>query len=69
MNGWLSEQLAVLLDPARSGPIVVLDPDELIGPGDRAELEQEIDIWTADDWVAMRRAVLACPARGQCFSR
>lgn len=56
MNGWLSEQLAVLLDPARSGPIVVLDPDELIGPGDRAELEQEIDIWTADDWVAMRRA-------------
>lgn len=56
MNSWLREQLAVLDDPTRTGPIVVLDPDRLVGPSVCASIEENHELWTVDDWGSLRRA-------------
>lgn len=53
MRKWLREQLKGALD--RSGPIYILDPDEVVWPDEISDELDECEIETVEDWFALRK--------------
>lgn len=53
MRKWLRQQLKGALD--RSGPIYILDPDQVVWPDEISDELGECEIETVEDWFALRK--------------